>query len=45
MIFCEKIVNTDSYAGKLDIITGVEDFETNVTFCEESHTYKLNDKI
>ena len=45
MIFCEKIVNTDSYAGKLDIITGVEDFETNVTFCEETHTYKLNDKI
>lgn len=45
MILCEKIVNTKDYAGRLDIITGVENFETNVTYNEEFHTYELNGEI
>lgn len=41
----EKIVNTDTYAGTVDLITGVKDFESQVEYIEEFHTYKLNGKI
>ena len=41
----EKIVNTDEYAGTVDLITGIEDFESQVEYNEEWHTYKLNGKI
>ena len=41
----EKIVNTNEYAGTADLITGVEDFESQVEYIEDFHTYKLNGKI
>lgn len=45
MLLSEKIVNTDSYAGTVDIITGIDDFEPTCTYNEEFHTYRLGDKI
>lgn len=46
MILSEKIVCTDEYAGCIDILTGIEDFDTPcLSFNEEYHTYKLNGKI
>lgn len=44
-ILTEKIVNTDTYAGTVDLITGIDDFESQVEYIEEWHTYKLNGKI
>ncbi len=41
----EKIVNTNEYAGCCDLITGVEDFESQVEYIEDFHIYKLNGKI
>lgn len=41
----EKIVNTPEYAGCVDLITGVEDFESQVEYIEEFHCYKLNGEI
>ena len=41
----EKIVNTKGYAGTVDLITGIEDFESEVKYDDEWHTYKLNKKI
>lgn len=41
----EKIVNTDSYAGTVDLITGIKDFDSQVEYIDEFHTYKLNGKI
>lgn len=46
MILSEKMVHTKEYAGCVDIITGIEDFDTpELTFDEEWHTYRLNGKI
>lgn len=45
MLLSEKIVNTDSYAGTVDIITGIDDFESTCSYNEEFHTYRLGDKI
>ena len=46
MILSEKIVNTDKYAGCVDIITGIEDFDTpDLTYNEEWHTYRFKGKI
>lgn len=46
MILSEKMVHTKEYAGCVDIITGIEDFDTpELTFDEEWHTYRVNDKI
>lgn len=41
----EKIINTEEYGGTVDLITGVEDFESEVEYLEEYHTYLLNGKI
>jgi hypothetical protein len=41
----EKIVNTNEYAGCVDLITGVEDFKSQVEYIEDFHCYKLNGKI
>ena len=41
----EKIVNTNEYAGTVDLITGIDDFESQVEYIEDFHTYKLNGKI
>jgi hypothetical protein len=41
----EKIVNTNEYAGCVDLITGVEDFNSQVEYIEEFHCYKLEGKI
>jgi hypothetical protein len=41
----EKIVNTPEYAGTVDLITGVEDFKSEVEYIEDFHTYKLNGEI
>lgn len=45
MLLSEKIVNTDTYAGTVDIITGIDDFESTCTYNSEFHTYRLGDKI
>lgn len=44
-IISEKIVNTDKYAGTVDIITGIDNFDCTCTYNEEWHTYRLNGKI
>lgn len=41
----EKKVYTDYYAGTVDLITGVEDFESKIDFEEETHTYKKDGVI
>lgn len=46
MILSEKMVCTPDYAGTIDIITGVEDFETpNLDFNETWHTYRYKGEI
>lgn len=45
MILCEKIVNTLEFAGTADIICGIDDFESEVTYDSNWHCYKLGDKI
>ena len=45
MVLSEKIVNTEEYAGTVDIITGIDNFESTCTYNEEFHTYRLNGKI
>ena len=44
-ILCEKIVNTNAFAGTADIIVGLDDFKEEVIYNSEFHTYKLNGKI
>lgn len=44
-MLCEKIVYTDKYAGTIDLLTGFENFESNIDFDEEFHVYRLNGKI
>lgn len=41
MILCERIVNTDTYAGKVDIICGIKPFEAEATFNSDWHTYRI----
>ena len=45
MLLSEKIVNTDKFGGTVDIITGIEDFESTCTYSEEWHTYRFNGEI
>ena len=46
MLLSEKKVHTDKYAGCVDIITGIEDFDTpDLTYNEEFHTYRYKGKI
>ena len=46
MILSEKMVHTKKYAGCVDIITGIENFDTpELNFDEEWHTYRVNGKI
>lgn len=41
-ILCEKVVNTNEYAGTVDLITGIENFQSEVIFENEWHVYKKN---
>ena len=42
----EKQVHTDKYAGCVDLITGIEDFDTpDLTYNQEFHTYRYKGKI
>ena len=43
-LLCEKMVYTSEYAGTVDLITGIDDFKTEITFDEEWHTYKYKGK-
>lgn len=45
MMLIEKLINTDKYGGTADLITGVEDFNSQVEYIEEFHCYKLDGKI
>lgn len=45
MVLSEKIVNTDKYAGTVDIITGIDNFESTCTYNPEWHTYRYNGEI
>lgn len=38
----EKFVHTDKFAGCVDIITGIEDFNCDIDFDEENHIYMKN---
>lgn len=44
-LLCEKAVNNDTYAGTVDLITGIDDFETDIKFDSEWHTYRVDNKI
>lgn len=44
-LLCEKVVNTKDYAGTLDLLTGFDDFDTDVSFDREWHTYRVDNKI
>ena len=41
-ILSEKIVNTKLYGGTIDILTGYDDFESEVVFDKSNHKYFLN---
>ena len=45
MMLIEKLINTNKYGGTADLITGVEDFDSQVEYDEEFHTYTLNGEI
>lgn len=46
MILSEKMVNTDKFGGCVDIITGIDDFDTpDLTYNEEFHTYRYKGEI
>jgi len=46
MLLSEKIVNTDKFGGCIDILTGIEDFDTpDLTYNETWHTYRYKGKI
>lgn len=45
MVLTEKIVNTDKFAGTVDLITGIKEFKSDVEYDDEWHTYTLNGKI
>lgn len=45
MVLSEKIVNTDKFGGTVDIITGINDFESTCTYNPEWHTYRFNGEI
>ena len=46
MILSEKMVNTDKFGGCVDIITGINDFNTpDLTYNEEFHTYRYKGEI
>lgn len=45
MILLEKIINTNDYAGRCDIITQISDFDNEVEYNHEWHCYKINGKI
>lgn len=44
-ILCEKAVNTDKYAGTIDLLTGYDDFMTDISFDADWHTYRVDNKI
>ena len=44
-VLCEKIVYTNEYAGQVDLITEIDDFETEIEYNDEFHCYRLNGKI
>lgn len=44
-LLSEKKVYTEEYAGTVDLITGIDDFETEIEFDEDFHTYTLQGKI
>lgn len=39
------MINTDTYAGTADLITGIDDFDTDITFDSEWHTYRIFNNI
>ena len=46
MILSEKKVHTDKFGGCIDILTGIEDFDTpDLTYNEEFHCYRYKGKI
>lgn len=45
MVLSEKMVNTDKFGGTVDIITGIDDFESTCTYNEDWHTYRFNGEI
>ena len=44
-LLSEKIVNTETYGGTVDLISGIDDFKSTCTYNEEWHTYRVNGKI
>lgn len=44
-VLTEKKINTDTFAGTADLITGIDDFSNDIVYNEEFHTYKLKGKI
>ena len=45
-LLCEKIVHTQEYAGTVDLITGIDDFNVNdINYDNFWHTYRVDNKI
>ena len=44
-LLSEKIVNTPLYAGTVDLISGIDDFESTCTYNSEWHSYRFGEKI
>lgn len=44
-LLCEKPVHTKEFAGTIDLLTGYDDFNSEIEFNEEWHTYKLKGKL
>ena len=40
-LLCEKAIHTKEYAGTIDLLTGYDDFNSDVTFNEEWHSYRV----
>ena len=45
-LLCEKKVYTEEFGGTVDLITGIDDFETpDLDYNEEFHTYRVKGEI
>lgn len=44
-LLSEKIIYTDQYAGRFDLVSGIDDFKININCDDENHIYSKNGRI
>ncbi len=44
-LLVEKIVYTNQYAGRFDLVSGIDDFKINIDYDDEKHLYRINNVI